>query len=150
MMVDVKENTLAFAVDEATRRLACAEHFSGASLVNMPLRYPSGASVVVEIMEPILDHCTITDMGFGFQEAELIGATRQFENIAENLSSPSSVLYNDRSFFLTNIPRSRLPAAMIAVANSSQRAASTTSAKIAEQTAQGQRANAKSHPRCSG
>ncbi|VTZ27191.1 conserved hypothetical protein [Methylocella tundrae] len=131
-MVETQELTLAQAVDAATRRIACSEHFAGASLVNLPLRYPSGASVVVQITEAAADLCVISDMGFAYQESDMVGATRQFEKIASEMASASSVLCNGRSFYLENIPRSKLPAAMVAVANCSQRAAATVFLRISD------------------
>ncbi len=127
-MTGIRETALSDAVEEAIRRLACAEHLADASLVNLPLLYPSGATVVVQVSEPSGGQCTVTDLGFGFQEAELVGARRQFEDLAEDAARSSSISYAGRMFVIRDVPRTNLPAAMMAVATCSQRVVADASA----------------------
>jgi len=124
---------IADVVDETLRRIASAEHFSQGSLAKLPLLYPSGASVVVQITE-VQDRCFVTDMGLGFQEAEMIGATRQYVGFAESLAASAGVKYDGRSVFIAEVPRDRLAGAMITIANCSQQAANLAAMKIAEKT----------------
>ncbi|WP_156387535.1 hypothetical protein [Methylobacterium sp. Leaf399] len=122
---------LAEAVDIAVRKIVRADHRQGGSHVTMPIRYPSGASAVLEITQTG-DRCFINDMGLGFLEAEMIGATRQYERHARIIAEDTGIRYDGRSFFVAEVPTKKLAGAMTLVADSSHRCASFAALKAAE------------------
>lgn len=122
---------LAEAVDEAVRKIVRADHREGGSHVTMPLRYPSGASVVLEITRAA-DRCFVSDMGMGYLEAEFIGATRQYERHARNVADETGIRYDGRSFFVAEVRERSLAGAMTLVADGSHKCASFAALKASE------------------
>lgn len=119
------------AIDSALRTLLRAEHRAAGSYVTLPVRYPSGASVVLQITE-VGDRCFVTDYGMGYQEAELFGGTRQFERRAVEFATAAGIRYDGRSFFVAEVVKDRLPGAMVVVADCSQRAAAFAALRAAD------------------
>jgi hypothetical protein len=75
---------LADVVDAIAREIVTTEHFGACSIIKTPLMYPSGASVVVQITQHG-DRYFVTDMGLGYQEAEMMGAGILYSNSAKGL-----------------------------------------------------------------
>lgn len=120
-MVEIIGDTISGDVDAAVRRLVNAQHFRAGSIVSMPVIYPSGASVVLEITMQ-KDRCFVTDRGGASQEAELFGATRYFKSEAERVALSSGIHFDGRDMFVAEVPRESLHGAMTVVANASAEA----------------------------
>lgn len=122
-MVDLIQEKLSKAVDQAVGQLFRTEHFLSASVVALPLTYPSGASVLLEVSGQ-RDRYFVCDRGGAFQEAELMGAVRQFKADAQRLAQDAGIKFDGREMFVAEVPRDALPGAFTVVANCSQLAAS--------------------------
>lgn len=122
---------LSEAVDRAIMSLVTAEHSPLGAMVCLPVRYPSGSSVVLQISETG-DRCFVTDYGMGYLESELIGAERTFERHAKTIAESCGINYDGRSFFVAEVQKDRLRGAMVVVADCSQRAASYAALKASE------------------
>lgn len=130
-MIDFLAKSISDSVDDAVRRLVSVEHFHAGSIVSMPLRYPSGASVVLEITAQ-KERCFVSDRGGGFQEAELFGASRYFKGEAQRVADRAGIRFDGRDMFVAEVPRQVVRGAMIAVANCSAEATSAAAMKLAE------------------
>ena len=119
-------------IDAVSRELVTAEHRSGASYINTPLLYPSGATVVVRIDEGEKEFF-VSDMGFGFREADLIGGSRIYSRHAKLIASANGVGFDDHSFFVLRASRAQLAGAVIAVANCSLLAAVRVAERLARE-----------------
>lgn len=134
-MSDFKEVTqpLAGSIDDAIRRLVSVEHFRAGSMVAMPVRYPSGSTVVLEIVAQ-KDKFLISDRGGGAQDAEFSGASRYYKSEALRVASATGVRFDGLTMFIAEAPQQVLRGAMIAVANCSAEAATAALLRLSERS----------------
>jgi hypothetical protein len=130
-MAMAPRTNLSEVAEAVARELVSAEYSSLGSIVRTPILYPSGASVVVQITQHA-DRYFVTDMGFGFQEAEMIGAGIQYSNSAKGLADHFGIRFDNQAFFLAEADRGQLVSAVTIVANCSGEAASLAVYKAAE------------------
>ena len=130
-MVALPQIALSEVVEAVAREIVAAEHSGSASIIKIPILYPSGSSVVVQVTQ----HGTryfITDMGFGFQEAEMIGAGIQYSNSAKSSAEHFGIRFDNQAFFVAEADRAQLAAAVTIVANCSSEAAALAAYKTSE------------------
>lgn len=130
-MTDFIGQKIAGHVEAAIQKMVSAEHFRAGSLVSMPLLYPSGASVVLEITLQ-QGRCFVSDRGGGHQEAEMMGVLRGYSKEAERIAIESGIRFDGRDMFVTEVNIEHLPGAMEVVANSSQLAVSLCALRASE------------------
>jgi hypothetical protein len=134
MMTGMDERTAAFreVVDSVSRALADARHEHDASYISLPVLYPSGSMAVVRI-EPHQDgRFLITDMGLGFQEADLLGGAKVFGHAASAIAAHAGVKMDRHAFLLTDVRREQLVGAVSIIAACSQEAVQLTAFKLEE------------------
>lgn len=110
-------------VREALARIASVRGLDGRLVVDVPIMYPSGATVVVEI-ERNGDRYWVSDMGHGLVEAEFVAAQGFFSSAARQAAEVYGVEFDGCALFALWTPSARLEAAIICVANASNRACS--------------------------
>ena len=124
MSVELTTDGLRKRVSEAVERLIShRESDGGKVLLNVPVTYPSGSSVVVEI-EQNADRIRVSDMGMGLVEAEMMAARDSYQRLTRRKAEEFGVTYDNRAMFALRTPSSRLEAAVVCVANASAQAAS--------------------------
>jgi hypothetical protein len=107
------------------------EHFFAGSIVSMPIKYPSGATVVLEITGQD-GRCLVCDRGGGFQEAELFGASRYFKTEAQRVADRAGIRFDGRDMFVAQVSKHVLRGAMISVANCSAEATNAAAMRLAQ------------------
>jgi len=129
-------NDTAFSamVENVMRELVAAEHRANESLISTPLLYPSGATVVVQVRNEGRSYF-VSDMGLGYQEADLMGAGLIYGRHARLIAENAGVGFDNQAFFVVQVSRDQLAGAVIAVANCSQSAAGLAALKLAERKA---------------
>ena len=132
-MIEFRDSSAKLMVDEAIRRLVTASHFSAGSVVSLPVTYPSGTSVTLEI-SVLQDRCLVSDRGGGFQEAEMSGASRYFSNEATRIADLAGIRFDGRDMFVAEVPASNLRGAMVAVANASAESVAAALFRFADRT----------------
>lgn len=130
-MTQISEQSFTECLDAAIRKLTTMEHFGAGSIVSMPVLYPSGASVVLEISQQA-GAVFVSDRGGGYQEAEFIGAIRQYHREAERMAMEAGILFDGRDMFVSGVPIDRIDGAMTVVAAASAHAAGVVATKVAE------------------
>jgi hypothetical protein len=120
-MIDYVEKNLREDIARAIAALITVDHFAAGSMVSMPLLYPSGSTVVLEITRQG-DRCLVSDRGGALQEAELSGATRYFKKEAVRVAAAAGIRFDGRDMFVAEVPLDALEGAMMVVANCSQEA----------------------------
>jgi len=130
MAIEIDEK-FASIVDAVAKEIVTTEHFGSASLIKVPLMYPSGATAVVQITHA-KDRFFVTDMGMGHQEAEMIGASILYNNRAKPLAEHFGIRFDNQAFFVAEASRDQLASAVTIVANCSTEAASMSALKAAE------------------
>ena len=118
-------------VDSVAREIVTTEHFGSASLIKVPLLYPSGAGAVVQIT-PHHHRFFVSDMGLGHQESEMIGASIQYANSAKTIAEHFGVRFDNQAFFVAEASQEQLASAVTIIANCSVEAASQSALKAAE------------------
>jgi len=109
-------------VTDALHRIARWRDVGGRVMIDLPLRYPSGSMVVVEV-EQNRENVWVSDIGHGKVEAEMRGAEDQYGIIAAKIARDLGVDYDGDAIFALWVPVGRIEAAIICVANASQSAA---------------------------
>lgn len=127
-------------VRSALQRIASVQELDGKIAVSLPVMYPSGATVVVEI-ERNDDSYWVSDMGYGHVEAEMAGAQSFYGKIASRVADDFGVGFDGSAMFALWVNSSRLEAAITCVANASNKACSEAVLQAVE--AKGRRQNEK-------
>jgi len=134
MMTGMDEKTAAFreVVDNVSRALANARHDHDASYITLPVLYPSGSMAVVRIQPHQDGRFHVTDMGLGFQEADLLGGAKVFSHAAPAIAAHAGVRMDRHAFLLTDVRRVQLVGAVSVIAACSQEAVQLTAFKLEE------------------
>ena len=130
-MMEFKVNRSRASLDEAVRQLVATTHYAGGSVVTMPVIYPSGSSVTLEVAMHG-ERCFVTDMGNAFDEAEMMGSGRYFRSEATRIAEVCQIKFDGRLMFVAEVPIDRVRGAMVIVANASADAARAAANKQAE------------------
>jgi len=131
-MVDFIGKSNSDGIDAAIRSLISVEHFSAGSLITMPVLYPSGSSVVLEVTVQG-GRCFVTDRGSAYLEAELMGiSARAFNREASRVAEDAGIQFNGHDMFVAEVGMDSLAGAMEVVASSSQTAVAISSMRISE------------------
>ncbi len=113
------------------KELVSVEMAGENAIISVPLLYPSGSSALVNISQHG-ERFFLSDLGYGFQEAEMYGATGAFHKFAEKLAEHYGVAFDNQSFFVAEASRDSLPSAVTIIANCSVEAANTAALKASE------------------
>lgn len=122
MTVSLVDQQLTHRVAFALGRIARCRDAGERVIIDLPVLYPSGSTVVVEI-EQNGDKIWVSDMGLGHTEAELMHATDSYKRLAGQKAKEFGVDYDGQSMFALWVPVSRIEAAIVCVANASAQAA---------------------------
>lgn len=132
-MTEIARERMAPVIEEVIRQLISAEHFRAGSFVTMPVIYPSGASVVLEVFRQG-ERFFVSDRGGGHHEAEFSGASRYFAREAKRIAEEAGIKFDGRDMFVAEVAVGQLPGAFTVVANCSQLAAATSVMRSAERS----------------
>ena len=133
-MTALRRETALVVAESVAKSLASSEGGATTAFISTPLLYPSGSSVVVRL-DDLGKTFFVTDMGMGFQEAEMMGAPRTYKNHAGAIAERAGIGFDHHAFFAVEVTRDQLPGAVSVVANCSLEAATLTAHKIAEDKA---------------
>lgn len=122
MTDSIAKQQLSDRAREALGRIAKCRNVGEKVMVDLPLLYPSGSTVVIDI-EQNGDRVWVSDMGLGHVEADLMYATESYKKLAVMKAKEFGVDYDGHSMFALWVPIGRIEAAIICVANASAQAA---------------------------
>lgn len=103
-------------------------------MIDTPLRYPGGASVIVRV-EPIGLGYAVSDAEFAFRECILLGAERGFPGFAREVANWSGVDFDGRMLYLRDVSEDDLVHAVAAVAHASSTSVNRIATRVAERKA---------------
>ncbi len=118
-------------VDGVARALADVRHAQDASFLTLPVIYPSGSLVVIRIDPHHDGRFLVSDMGMGFEEADLMGAGRLFAHSAPAVAVRAGVHFDCRRFSL-GVCREQLVGAVSVIAACSQEAVQLATFRLDE------------------
>lgn len=125
------------AVQSAIQGLVEAREIDGTTFVNLPLVYPDGSFVTLQVGgikgkgREAGNKFRISDNGYAYRELECIGAERSFANIVTKVAEEDGLSRNKRAIFV-DVPLDQLQRAICDVAVASWRVADTAYQKLSE------------------
>jgi hypothetical protein len=125
------DKRLADIVNAVAKEITETEHFATGSIIKTPILYPSGASVVAQVSE-LRDRYFVTDMGYGYREAEMMGATGFYARSGKALAERFGIRFDNQAFFVAEATRDNLAGAVTIIANASSEAAALSAFKAAD------------------
>ena len=123
-MIAINHN-LKLVTDAVGRALIEINVRGGSGFISTPVLYPSGSHVVVRI-DGTGDRWFVSDDGYGFLEADMMGGLPTFRRIAKQVAERAGVKFDERCFFVLEVERDALPGAATVVANASKQATDRT------------------------
>lgn len=147
MSIAARNQHLKERAQEAVARLSGAREMDGRIVVDLPLMYPSGAMVALQI-EQSSDKILVSDMGHGLVEAELTAADEYYGAAAAKAADEFSVGFDGYAIFALWVPVSRIESAIVCVGNASCRAAADAIRRAVE--AQSRNENERIYDRIAG
>ena len=118
-------------IDAVTKQLASVEHNEAGSFITTPLLYPSGSTVTVRI-DSHGSEFFVTDMGLGYQEADMMGAGLTNPRHAKAVAQAAGVSFDDQELFIVKASNAQLAGSIITIANCSRDAVSISALRLGE------------------
>ncbi|HSK41106.1 MAG TPA: hypothetical protein VK943_15170, partial [Arenibaculum sp.] len=125
----LRNTELARIAEEVACGLAQPLMNGAGCFIRMPVMYPGGSSVVVHL-DGGRDRFFVSDYGYGYAEADMMGATGSFARVARDLAERTGITFDARTFFVAESTRDELIATVAAVADCSQRAVTETALRL--------------------
>jgi hypothetical protein len=124
------ENSLSKIAAEVARALIRVTSREESARLSLPLLYPGGSMVGVEISR-LRDGFLVSDGGAARKEASLMGGERSFIQLAPPIATRYGVRFDHNMFFDVNVPSDELVMAVSAIANASKSAVDETAMRLA-------------------
>lgn len=83
-------------------------------------------------VEPINGEFFVSDLGMGYQEADMMGASLSFSRQARVIAEEAGVGFDNRAFFIIKASQDQLAGAIIAIGNCSLEAVTIAAMKMSE------------------
>lgn len=132
-MIDLVSDIVDPDVQDALNHLINVERLPGGTRISMPVLYPSGACVIVEVVKQN-DRYLVSDRGGAAAEADMLGASWQFQREAKRVASEAGIRFDGRDMFVAEVNQSMLETALVIVADCSKEAASHAALSAAERS----------------
>jgi hypothetical protein len=127
----ITSNRLIKVSEAVTNSLVTQANFAGSTIITVPLLYPSGSHACVQIALHG-DRFFVSDLGYGYQESQLIGAEGIFTKNATLIGQKYGVKFDNQSFFVAESSESMLASVVTIVSNCSVECASVAALKASE------------------
>lgn len=124
------ETNIAQIADEVARALVRITAREESARLSLPLLYPGGSMVGVEISR-LRDGFLVSDGGAARREAGLLGGERSFIQLAPAIATQFGVRFDHNMFFDVNVERDDLVIAVSAIANASKAGVEETAMRLA-------------------
>jgi hypothetical protein len=129
-MTSLAKASLSQIASELSQALVRVSSNNEAVRLSLPLVYPGGRMVGVEISR-LRDGFLVSDGGIANREAELLGGQRSFARIARDIAQKFGVCFDSNMIFDFEISEEGLLPAVVAVANAAQTAVENTALHMA-------------------
>jgi len=124
------ETGIAEVAHEVARALVRITAREESARLSLPLLYPGGSTVGVEISR-LRDGFLVSDAGAARREAGLLGGERSFIQLAPAIATRFGVRFDHNMFFDVNVERDELVVAVCAIANASKAGVEETALRLA-------------------
>jgi hypothetical protein len=116
--------------EEVARALVRVSSREEAVRLSLPLLYPGGTRVGIEISR-LRDAFLVSDAGAARMEAGLLGGERAFQRIAHEVAARFAIRFDHNMMFDLDVSESELVVAVVAVANAAKTAVENTAIHLA-------------------
>lgn len=116
--------------NEVARALVRVSPLEGSVRLALPLLYPGGAMVGVELSR-LRSGFLVSDAGAARREAGLLGGERAFHRIAQDVARRFGIRFDHNMIFDLDVDEGHLVAAVMAVANAAKTAVENTAIHLA-------------------
>jgi hypothetical protein len=130
-LLNTPAHNLEVVAEAVARALVDTNVKGGSAFITTPLLYPSGSHVLIR-MDGVADRWFVSDDGYGYLEADMMGGLPTFRRLARPLASRTGVRFDERCFFVLEVERDVLPGAVITVSNVSKQAVERTAFALEE------------------
>ncbi len=124
------DTNIAQIADEVARLLVRITAREESARLSLPLLYPGGSMVGVEISR-LRNGFLVSDGGAARREAGLLGGERSFVQLAPSIATRFGVRFDHNMFFDVNVERDDLVIAVLAIANASKAGVEETALRLA-------------------
>jgi hypothetical protein len=124
------ETNIAQIASEVAHTLVRINAREESARLSLPLLYPGGSMVGVEISR-LRDGFLVSDGGGARREAGLLGGERSFIQLAPGIATRFGVRFDHNMFFDVNVERDDLVIAVSAIANASKAGVEETAMRLA-------------------
>jgi hypothetical protein len=121
---------IAQIADEVARALVRVSSRDETVRLSLPLLYPGGTRVGVEISR-LREVFLVSDAGAARMEAGLLGGERAFQRIAHDVAERFGIRFDHNMMFDLDVPEPELVVAVVAVANAAKTAVENTAIHLA-------------------
>lgn len=129
-MTAVTGVTIRKIAEQVARALVKITEHKGTARLSLPLLYPGGSMVAVEISK-LRDSFLVTDAGIARREAGLLGGERTFLRIAKEVAERFGVRFDHNMIFQLEVSGDDLVVVIAAVANAAKTAVEETAMHLA-------------------
>jgi hypothetical protein len=129
-MVLVASATIKEIAEQVARALVKITEHNGTARISLPLIYPGGSMVAVELSK-WRDSFLVTDAGIARREAGLMGGERTFLRIAKEVAERFGVRFDHNMIFQLEVSGDDLVIVVAAVANAAKTAVEETAMHLA-------------------
>jgi len=130
-MTQTQHHNLQAVADAVAKAMVEITVRGGSAFISTPLLYPSGAHAVTRI-DGTGDCWFVSDDGYAFLEAEMMGALPTFRRLAKPIAERAGVEFDERCFFVVEVDTDSLTGAVITVSNVSKQAVERTAFALEE------------------
>lgn len=124
------ESGISQIATEVARALVRISAREESARLSLPLLYPGGSMVGVEISR-LRDGFLVSDAGAARREAGMLGGERSFIQLAPQIATRFGVRFDHNMFFDVNVSRDELVIAVSAIANASKAGVEETAMRLA-------------------
>jgi hypothetical protein len=129
-MTSLAKASLPQIAEDLSRALVRVSSNNQTARVSLPLLYPGGSMVGVEISR-LRDGFLVSDAGLARREAGMLGGERAFIRIARDISKKFGIKFDSNMIFDLDVNEDALLPAVVAVANAAKTAVENTALHIA-------------------
>lgn len=117
-MIGVRGHTNDQVIAEAVSRLSRSEVTPRGYVIDTPLVFPDGGTVVVSVSMDGAGVAFVSDMGLAYSEAELYGASAgMISSAGKQTAAAAGISFDDHAFFSTMVRPKKIAGAIMSIAN---------------------------------
>lgn len=129
-MAELVTTSMAQVANDVARALVKVQTRGDSARISLPMLYPGGAMVGVEISR-LRDGFLVSDVGGARREAAFLGGEKTFRRIAHEVAERFGIRFDQNMMFDLDVRDNEIVSAVVAVANAARTAVENTAIHLA-------------------